>query len=541
MRKFITIGIVVVVLGGAAAYFLVRREQTAAAAAPGGDQQSGRGGRGGRGGQTDSGAGGFGGGGFGGRGGGFRPPMTVEVTHVTRGHVSSNLTVVGNLIGEQTVDVVPRTGGRLIAINVKLGDRVRRGQTIAKIEDREIVEQVNQAEASNAVSQATIRQREADLNLAQTNVERSRNLFARQLLPKQTLDDAEARYISAVAALDLARAQVQQSQARIQELRVNLANTNVISPVDGFVARRNLDVGAFASQNQPVASVVDISSLRLVSNVVERDLRTVSVGDRATVEVDAFPGEKFNGRIARVAPVLDPATRTAAMEIEVPNRDYRLKPGMYARVDLTVEDRDNVLVIPKISLVDSEGARGVYQAGDDGKAKFKPVKVGLENNDVAEILEGLSEGDQIVSTGAGALRRDDQLVVAGGAGGRGGRERGGRRGEGSGQGGGQPPGEGTPGPGASRGEARQQQQPGGQGFTRPSTDQGGRGAMRPNGQQGGEGFKRPDGRGGEGFDRGGRGRGQRPPGQEDGTSAPAGRRQPRAPQSLSIQQQRPIA
>lgn len=497
MRKVITIGIVVVLVGGAAAYFgFVRREQTAAAAgsqaANGQGEQGQTPARGGRSRGGQGGASGFGGGGFGGPGGGFRPPMTVEVARVRRGHVFQMLTVVGNLIGEQTVDVVPRTGGRLIAMNVRLGDRVRRGQVLAKIEDREIVEQVRQAEASHRVGEATIRQREADLNLAQTNVERSRNLFGRQLLPKQTLDDAEARYLSAQAALDLARAQLAQSDARLQELRINLANTNVVSPVDGFVARRELDIGAFASQNQPVASVVDISSLRLVANVVEKDLRAVTVGDRASVDVDAFPGEKFSGRIARLAPVLDPATRTATMEVEIANRDGRLKPGMYARVDLTVEDKDNVLVVPKIALVDSQGERGVYQPGEDNKAKFKAVKVGIENNETAEILAGLTEGEQIVSTGAGALRRDDQLVIAGQ----------GRRGAAGAQG--------APGPGAPGAEGFRQQQPGG---------------TRPDGQPGGQG----------GFQRGGRGqRGGTPPGAQD----PAGRR---PPQSQSIQQQRPIA
>jgi RND family efflux transporter MFP subunit len=422
--------------------------------------------------------------------------MTVEVTKVKRGHVSQMLTVVGNLIGEQTVDVVPRTGGRLISMNVKLGDRVRRGQVLAKIEDREIVEQVRQAEASHKVAEATIRQRQADLNLAQTSVERSRNLFARQLLPKQTLDDSEARYLSAVASLDLATAQMAQSEARLQELRINLANTNVVSPVDGYVARRNLDVGAFASNNQPVASVVDISSLRLIANVVEKDLRAVTVGDRASVDVDAFPGEKFGGRIARLSPVLDPSTRTATMEVEIANRDGRLKPGMYARVDLTVEDKDNVLVVPKIALIDSQGTRGVYQPGEDNKAKFKAVKVGIENNETAEILEGLNEGEIVVSDGAGALRRDDELVIAGQQGGSGGRGRG-RGGNAEGGNRGAPP-----------NMQRNSPQPGGP-PSQPSPD-----GATPGG---------------------GRGRGQRggPPG-----SDPAGRR---PPQSMSVQQQRPIA
>ena len=180
-----------------------------------------------------------------------------------------------------------------------------RGQRIAKIEDFELQEQVKQQEAALEVSRATIRQREADLQLAETSAERSRNLYARQLLPKQTLDDTEARYQAAVAQLDLARAQNTQSVARLDELRINLANTVVVSPVNGFVARRGVDSGAFVGQNAPIVDVVDISRVRLVANIVEKDLKQIQTGDMTRVEVDAYPGETFSGRIARLAPVLE--------------------------------------------------------------------------------------------------------------------------------------------------------------------------------------------------------------------------------------------
>jgi RND family efflux transporter MFP subunit len=412
MRKLIIIGIVVVVAAAVTYFGFLRQEQPAAAAgqAQAGPGQPGRpGGAGGMG-------GGMGGGAFGGPGGGFRPPMTVEVTKVSRGAVTAHISVVGNLIGQQTVDVAPKAGGRLRSISVKLGDAVRRGQVIAKIDDSEIVEQVNQAEASQRVAEASIRRSDADLSLALTNVERARNLYGRQLLPKQQLDDAEARYVSAVAQLDLSRAQAAQSEARLKELRINLANTNVVSPTDGFVSVRHVDPGAWVSQNAPVASVVEISSLRLVANVVEKDLGAVNPGDPAVVEVDAYPGEKFNGRIARVSPILDPATRTAAMEIEIPNRENKLKPGMYARVTLEVDRRENVLVIPKNALVDSQGKRGVFQPNDENRAAFKPITVGLEDTEQAQVLEGLSEGEIVIANGAGALRPNDQLNVANGDG-----------------------------------------------------------------------------------------------------------------------------
>lgn len=373
-------------------------------------QRGGPGGGGGQGGgQRGPGGGGPGGGGF----GAFRPPMAVEVGKASTGDISAELNIVGNLIGAVTVDVVPRSAGRLVSVNVKLGDRVSRGQLLAKIEDQEIREQVKQAEASHQVAEATIRQREADLKFADVNLERSKSLFTRQLLPRQSLDDAEARSVAATAQLDLARAQYSQTQARLDELRINLDNTSITSPVNGFVARRNIDPGAWASNQAPVVSVVDISSVRLVANVVEKDLRLVNVGDPARVEVDAFPGETFSGRIARVAPVLDPATRTAEIEIEVPNTDFRLKPGMYARMGVTIESKKNATLVPKSAVVDYDSKRGVFTMTADNKAKFIAIETGIEDANRVEVRGGLTAADTLVTVGAASLRENDTLVVAG--------------------------------------------------------------------------------------------------------------------------------
>jgi len=463
MRKFVLIGAVVAVAGGAAAYFGVFSRPDAATTAAGG-AQGGAAGRGGpAGAQRPQGQGGGGGGfpGMGGGGGGPRAPMTVELAAVKKGDVAAHLTVVGNLIGLQTVDVAPRTNGRLLTVSVEMGDPVRRGQVIGKIEDREIVEQVSQAEASQQVSKATIRQRQADLKVAQLNFDRSKNLFDRQLLAKQSLDDAESRFLAAEAQIDLSTAQLAQSEARLQELKINLQNTTVTSPVNGFVGKRNVDPGAMVSQNTPIASVVDISRLKMVVNVVEKDIRLVTVGDSGEVDVDAYPGEKFRGRIARVAPVLDPATRTATMEIEILNGDMRLKPGMYARVSLVVEERKGTLVAPKSALVDFENKRGVWMPNADNRARFVPVVLGIEDLDRVEITSGLKEGDNIVTTGATAVRNNDQLVIAGAAGPGGpGRAPGGRGGA-AGAGGQRPAGMTGP-PGAPGTEGGAGRRPGGQ-------------------------------------------------------------------------------
>lgn len=340
-----------------------------------------------------------------------QPPMTVELTKVGRAPLQAYVEVVGTLVGAQTVDIVPRAQGRLQSITVRIGDPVTKGQVLAKVEDEELREQLRQADASFEVARATIRQREADLSFARTNLDRNKSLFDRNLLPRQSLDDAEARYQAAQAQLDLAQAQLQQASSRREELRINLGNTTVNSPVTGFVARRFVDPGAFVTQSVTLLSVVDISIVRLVVNLVERDLNKVSVGAGASVSVDAYPGEQFTGRVARVAPVLDPATRTAEMEIEIPNGSGRLKPGMYARVRLISASKTNALVVPKAAVVDSQGRRGVFMVRN-GQAVFRAVTLGLEEADRVEIVDGLNEGDQVVTTGASALRDGAQVLLA---------------------------------------------------------------------------------------------------------------------------------
>jgi membrane fusion protein (multidrug efflux system) len=162
------------------------------------------------------------------------------------------------------------------------------------------------------------------------------------------------------------------------------------------------------------------------------------VGTAANVEVDAYPGETFKGRVSRVAPVFDPSTRTAEIEIEVPNVGYRLKPGMYSRVQLTVSTRSDAITVPRNALVDLEGKSGVFVAATAEKAegtrgggagapaqevmtaKFVPVEVGIRDGEAVEITKGLENGARVITTGANALKDGDRIVAANtGSGGRG--------------------------------------------------------------------------------------------------------------------------
>ena len=156
-------------------------------------------------------------------------------------------------------------------------------------------------------------------------------------------------------------------------------------------------------------------------------MRRIHQGTAVEVEVDAYPGENFNGRVARLAPILDPATRTAQVEIEVPNSTYRLKPGMYARARFTVEKHDGALVVPTLAVVDLQGKIGLWLPADEGDTPvFNPVTIGIEQQDFTEITNGVKEGQRIITTGAAALRPGDRIVMAG--------QRGGSRAAGAGRG-----------------------------------------------------------------------------------------------------------
>ena len=242
-------------------------------------------------------------------------------------------------------------------------------------------EQVKQAEAAQEVSQATIRQREADLQLAQTNVERSRNLFERQLLPKQTLDDNEARYQSAQSRSSISRARRTTSRRRGSTSCASTSPTPIItSPVNGFVVRARGRPGRLRRRRTrrsstswtSAASGWSPTSSRRISSSCRPATRR---GSRWT----RFPARCSRAASRASSPVLDPATRTAPIEIEIPNPDFRLKPGMYARVGITTDTKKDALVVPTNARRRSRRPARRVPAAERARRSSGPCELGTEN------------------------------------------------------------------------------------------------------------------------------------------------------------------
>lgn len=364
-----------------------------------------------------------GGGGRGGPGGGARAQQ-VQTDKVSTGTISEKITLTGTLKAKQQVDVNPQIAGRITQILVDTGQPVARGTLLAVIQDDEIKQQVERAGAAISVDDASIAQREAELNNARAELERKRKLVEEGLLSRIELDTLETRVRVTQSQLELARAQRRQSQAEQRELNIRQGQTRVYSPIAGVVAKRHVTTGAMASSGSPIVTVVSLSPMIIEAQVPERDIARIRRGAQVKVTVDSLPDQNFSGRVMRIAPQLDAQTRNGLVEIEIPNRNAMLKGEMFARVELDLGSTRETILLPRDALVYRGEQPGVYTVENEA-AKFLAVETGLTQEDKVEVINGLKAGDTVITRGANLLKDGDRVRIAGRPGGEGG-QRGGQ-------------------------------------------------------------------------------------------------------------------
>ena len=335
---------------------------------------------------------------------------TVEISKVRLGPLNEKVFLVGALKPVAQVDVVSKMTGRIDQLNAEIGDWVQKGTLIAKVDEDEVRQQVNRAAAALEVAKASLSQKQTDLEILKKELDRAVELHENQLIPRRDLDTAEARYRGAIAQEKLAEAQIDQAQAELRELRVRLDNTRILAPISGLVGKRHLDNGALVNPSMPVVSLVDLSTMVMEINAPEKDLVKIRSGLEANIVLDAYPEQKFKGRVIRLSPILDPATRTGSVEIEVPNPKMMLKAEMFARVELDLGTRHNTLLVPREALVSHDQQRGVFKLQDD-IARFQPVDAGVTQGGDVEVISGLKEGEAVITLGVNLVKNGDKVQL----------------------------------------------------------------------------------------------------------------------------------
>ncbi|OEU80922.1 MAG: hypothetical protein BA865_02835, partial [Desulfobacterales bacterium S5133MH4] len=255
-----------------------------------------------------------------------QPETQVTVTSANKGDIAEILSLTGTLIPFQEVRVTSKIPGKVQRVLVDVGSRVKPGDTLIQLEQRELALAVDQAEAGLANAKA-------NLEICKTTFDRMDNLLKDKAVSKMKYDDAKAR-------LDMARAQVWQARAALALAKEQLQNTTIASPIDGIVARKNVEIGEVVSPPiMPGKALLDVVDMRYVKTTVkvsENRVKEVYIGQETISTADGFPREFFPGRISKISPVVDTRSRTFEVEVLIPNPESKLKPGMFARVELVL-------------------------------------------------------------------------------------------------------------------------------------------------------------------------------------------------------------
>lgn len=343
-----------------------------------------------------------------------------EVIEVTRGTSSSELELPGNLQASTEAPILARADGYVKRRMVDIGDRVRAGQPLAEIEAPEVDRQIQQARANLQQAQAALDQAQANYEQGQSNLELARvtarrwgNLASQGVVSKQENDQYQAQYQSQssnVVALEKAiaaqRSNIAASEANLARLDEVQSYRVVKAPFDGVVTLRNVDVGALVNAgNTLLFRIAQIATLRAYVNVPETNAGSVHPGQTARLRVASLPGRVFTGTVARSTNSLDPASRTLLVEIQVPNPDGAVLPGMYAQVDLSSPRANAPLLIPGDALVARGEGTQVALVRPDHTVHMQKIEVGRDYGDRMEVVDGLREGNLIIAN-PGELARE---------------------------------------------------------------------------------------------------------------------------------------
>jgi multidrug efflux pump subunit AcrA (membrane-fusion protein) len=344
-------------------------------------------------------------------------PVIVE--SVRQDTINRTVEVVATLAAEDEVTVSAEAEGRVSRLGADLGDRVRARQVLIELDREKSQYNLDQQRAALARALAKygapdtthlppiertpdVQKAQAELGQAKQAYDRAAELNRRQLVPRQTLDDAEATLRSKQASYDSSlqnarnlRADIDASDATLKLADRQLRDTSIRAPFDGYVQKRLVSLGEFVKNQTPVMSVVRVDPLKVISEIPEKMAPWIEVGQPVELHVDAFPDRTLTGRISRISPAVNTSTRAFPFEALVPNRDAALKPGTFARVHIESGKLDRVLTLPYSAVQYRYGVNRVFVVDGDRLA-LRELKVGERAGDRIEVLAGVKAGERVV-------------------------------------------------------------------------------------------------------------------------------------------------
>jgi membrane fusion protein, multidrug efflux system len=308
--------------------------------------------------------------------------VPVEIAVAARSAVSAAFQGTANLVPAAEADVVTKTSGVVLDINVEEGDYVKAGQVLARLDsDRQ---------------RLAVKQSEANLRKLENDYKRQEEMIGRKLISQDVFDRSRYDLDTQRAAHDISK--------------LELSYTEIRAPIAGVVSKRMVKIGNLIQLNQPLFKIDDFDPLEAMIDVPERDMRLIQAGQPVQMLVDALPDAVFAGGVARVSPVVDPTTGTFRVVAQFKDVSGRLRSGMFGRVRIVYDERADALVVPRSALVGDDKDAAVFVVVDS-VAKRRKVRLGYADGGRVEVVDGIAEGEQVVTLGQAALRDGAKVQV----------------------------------------------------------------------------------------------------------------------------------
>jgi len=360
------------------------------------------------------------------------PTVTVQVGAAENETIQRKVIADATLYPLNQAAIVPKISAPVSKFYVQRGSKVRAGQLLAELENQDLAGAVTENQGgydqAQAAYQAAVQKAEHDLKLskevldsAQKVYESRQNLYKQGAVSAKDLDDAQVslttaqnQYQAAQKEMDLkeAEGQLTAAKGRTESASAQLAYTKIVSPIDGVVTDRPVNVGETPASGSPILTVMDLSSIIARAHVAQQQAAQLNVGDAATVSV---PGQSPNakGKVTLVSPALDPSSTTVEVWVQVPNPGDRMKPGSSASVAIVAQSVPHAIVAPAQALLtDTDGVTTVIVLDSDNKPHKQKVDVGIRDGDDVQITKGLKGGERVVTVGAFELANEDDPVLA---------------------------------------------------------------------------------------------------------------------------------
>lgn len=369
------------------------------------------------------------------------PPLpTVKAATVEERDLRQSIIFHGRFAPYSQVVVMPKLPGIVKEVFCRVGDDLEEGDPILQMETEELILQVRQAEASLQVAkanqarviagarieeveqaQAGLRQAEVTADQAQRNYDRSKKLFEQGVISASDWEGIEAQYEGAKTQLvnaektlamiqqgareeDIlqAKASVDQAEVALELTQLNLKNATITAPITGTISRLMAEKGAMTGSGMAVATIVDVSTVKLHLQAIGRDVVRIQEGQSTFISVDALPHQVFQGTVSTISPAAEEGSGLFAVTIEIQNKERILRSGMYATAEIVIVERTNAVAVPSSAVFTTRGERSVFLV-EEGTVKRIPVETGIEENQYVEINGRIHVGDRVVVTGFDGL------------------------------------------------------------------------------------------------------------------------------------------